>query len=167
MALHDEVHPMAETPGRAGLSPDERRTLTSVLDELVPPSADGRLPGAGELGLAGHVEAVLHRAPELRPIVARGLAALDAFARGRSARDFAALPRELRLEALNGLAATEPECLPSLVFHTYTGYYQERRVLEGLGLEARPPHPKGHALETGDLGLLEPVRRRGKLYRDC
>jgi hypothetical protein len=158
---------MDETTQDAGLSPGERRTLTSVLDEIIPPSPDGRLPGAGELGLADHVEAVLRRAPELRPVVARGLAALDARARERGVRDFAALPREVRVEALNGLAATEPQCLPSLVFHTYTGYYQAARVLEGLGLEPRPPHPKGHALEAGDLGLLEPVRRRGKLYRDC
>jgi hypothetical protein len=138
-----------------------------VLDEIIPPSPDGRLPGAGELGLADHVEAVLRRAPELRPVVARGLAALDALAREHGARDFAALPRDARVEALHGLAATEPQCLPGLVFHTYTGYYQAARVLEGLGLEPRPPHPKGHVLEAGDLGLLEPVRRRGKLYREC
>jgi hypothetical protein len=159
---------MDETTRGAGLSPGERRTLAGVLDEIIPPSADGRLPGAGELGLADHVEAVLRRAPELRPVVARGLAALDARARGLGARDFAQLPREARVEALNGLSATEPECLPSLVFHAYTGYYQQPRVLEGLGLEPRPPHPKGHALEAGDPSLLEPVRRRGrKLYREC
>jgi hypothetical protein len=159
---------MDETVRGADLSPGERRTLASVLDEIIPPSADGRLPGAGELGLAGHLEAVLGRAPELRPVVARGLAALDEFARGRGARGFAELPREARVEALNGLAATEPQCLPSLVFHTYTGYYQQARVLAGLGLAPRPPHPEGHALEAGDPALLEPVRRRGKkLYREC
>ncbi len=148
-------------------TPDERRTLTSVLDEIIPPSPDGRLPGAGELGLADHVEAVVQRTPALRPVLARGLAALDELARGRGVRHFAALSREERVEALNGLAATEPECLPSLVFHTYTGYYQAGPVLVGLGLEPRPPHPQGHVVEPGDLSLLDPVRRRAKLYREC
>jgi hypothetical protein len=158
---------MDETTRGAGLSPDERRTLASVLDEIVPPSPDGRMPGAGELGLADHIEAVVQRAPELGPVVARGLAALDALARGRGAPHFAALPREERVTALRGLAESEPQCLASLVFHTYTGYYQTGRVLEGLGLEPRPPHPLGHVVEPGDLTLLEPVRRRAKLYRDC
>ena len=158
---------MAETPGRAGLSPDERRTLTSVLDEIIPPSPDGSLPGAGELGLADHVEGVLERTPELRPVLARGLAALDELARGRGAKNFAALPREQRVEALQGLAATQPQCLPTLVFHTYTGYYQAGRVLEALGLEARPPHPRGYVVEAGDPSLLDPVRRRAKMYREC
>jgi hypothetical protein len=46
-------------------------------------------------------------------------------------------------------------------------YYQAPRVVEALGLEARPPHPKGYEVELGDLTLLDEVRRRGKLYRDC
>ena len=29
----------------------EARTLASVLDQIIPPSEDGKLPGAGELGL--------------------------------------------------------------------------------------------------------------------
>jgi hypothetical protein len=156
---------MAETVAR--FSPDERRTLDSVLDEIIPPSPDGRLPGAGELGLAGHVEQVLARSPELVPLVAGGLAALDEVARGLGSPHFAALSGPQRVEALGGLAATQPQFLPSLVVHVYLGYYQAPRVLEGLGLEARPPFPRGHAVEPGDLSLLDPVRRRPKMYRDC
>jgi hypothetical protein len=49
----------------------------------------------------------------------------------------------------------------------YSAYYQHPRVLSGLGLEPRPPHPKGYALEQPDLdALLAPVRARAKLYRD-
>jgi hypothetical protein len=36
-----------------------------------------------------------------------------------------------------------------------------------LGLEARPPFPKGHTLEQGDWSLLDPVRSRPKLWRDA
>jgi hypothetical protein len=40
-------------------------------------------------------------------------------------------------------------------------------VLTALGLEARPPHPAGYAIEPNDLSLLDPVRRRAELYRRC
>ena len=45
-------------------------------------------------------------------------------------------------------------------------YYQNDDVLTAIGLEARPPFPKGYFLEEGDLTLLEPVFLRGKIYRD-
>ena len=40
-------------------SEDERRALSSVLDEIIPPSNDGRFPGAGELGL-GNVKCLIN-----------------------------------------------------------------------------------------------------------
>ncbi len=148
-----------------GLSPDETRTLTGVLDEIIPPSPDGRLPGAGALGLAAAIDAAMRRTPDLRPAVVQGLAALAERAAGRGSPDFARLPGDVRLELLDELAATQPAFLPGLVFHTYVGYYQDPRVLQRLGMEPRPPHPQGYELETGDLGLLESVRRRPPMYR--
>jgi hypothetical protein len=158
---------VAEGASGAGFSDEERRALARVLDEIIPPSPDARLPGAGELGLAGHLEGVARRTPEFRALVARTLAALNEIARSRGSAGFVALSGEGRGEALRELEAGAPELLPGLVFHTYTGYYQAARVVEALGLEARPPHPRGHSLEPGDLSLLEAVRRRPKLYRDC
>ena len=35
-------------------------------------------------------------------------------------------------------------------------YYRDDRVMVSLGLEARPPFPKGHVLEQGDWSLLRP-----------
>jgi hypothetical protein len=54
----------------------------------------------------------------------------------------------------------------SLTFPLYIAYYQHPRVLEALGREARPPHPEGYEIEPFDPSLLEPVRRRPKLYRE-
>jgi len=53
-----------------------------------------------------------------------------------------------------------------LMFHAYIGYYQHPRVIEGLDLPPRPPHPKGYEMAPNDLSLLEPVRKRGKAYRE-
>jgi hypothetical protein len=39
-------------------------------------------------------------------------------------------------------------------------------VLEALGIEGRPPHPKGYTIEPTDWSLLDPVRRRSRRYRE-
>ena len=44
-------------------------------------------------------------------------------------------------------------------------YYREDRVVRSLGLEPRPPYPKGHVLEDGDWSLLDPVRVRPPMWR--
>jgi hypothetical protein len=144
-------------------SPDTLRSLACVLDEIIPPGGAERLPGAGELGLARRIAAI----PELSEVLAQGLAGLDERARARGARGFAGLPAEQRREVLNELAAAQPAFLPGLIFQTYVGYYQDPRVLEGLGLEPRPPHPLGYTLEPSDLDdLLADVRQRRGLYRE-
>ena len=156
---------MSEDTSGLGFSPDEIRLLTSVLDEIIPPSDDGRFPGAGALGLAGFVEQTLQKTPELRPVIVQGLSALEDLAGNRGSRGFTALSRQDKLDALNELATTQPAFLPSLILQTYAGYYQNGRVVEALGLEPRPPHPEGYDLEPGDLTLLDTVRRRPASYR--
>jgi hypothetical protein len=147
------------------LSAAQRNALASVLDAIIPPSADGRMPGAGEIGLAPAVE---ERLGAMVAFTARGLDALDAIARERGATAFAALAATERAEVLKAHAAADAGFLPGLVFQAYSAYYQHPRVLEGLGLEPRPPHPKGYALEQPDLdALLAPVRARAKLYREA
>jgi hypothetical protein len=46
-------------------------------------------------------------------------------------------------------------------------YYRDDRVIRSLGLEPRPPFPKGHTLEQGDWSLLDPVRARPRMWRDA
>jgi len=55
--------------------------------------------------------------------------------------------------------------LADLALETVTCYYQDPRVLEAIGVEARPPAPQGYQVIAGDLRLLEPVRRRGEIWR--
>ncbi len=157
---------MSEDTSHPRFSDHEQRALSAVLDEIIPPSGDGRLPGAGELGLVRHIEQVLQQAPQVGPAITQGLSALDELARSRNAPEFAALSHQDKQEVLKQLVPTQPGFLPSLIFHTYVGYYQNGRVVEALGLEARPPFPKGHEMEPNDLTLLDPVRQRPKLYRE-
>ena len=147
-------------------SDEQRRTLTALLDEIVPPSEDGRLPGAGAIGLASRIDEALQDVPPMRAMIEAGLAALDEAARRAGAADFASLAGAERLEAVDARSEPHPGVLPTLIFHTYTGYYLDPQVVEGLGLEARPPHPKGYEMEPNDLGLLDRVRDRGPFYRE-
>lgn len=145
---------------------DERRGLSALLDEIIPPSADGRMPGAGEVvteRLAGEVAA----RPDLLASVRSGLALLDRVARGEVGESFAALSREDRRRVIAQVVEAEPGLVPSLAFPTYVAYYEHPRVLVALGREPRPPHPGGYEIEPFDPSLLENVRRRARLYREC
>jgi hypothetical protein len=148
-------------------SASEKRALASVLDAIIPPSADGKLPGAGELGLADHIAQALGQAPETTQTIVQGLSAIDDLARRRNAPAFVALSAPDRQEVLRAHATADGGFLPTLIFYTYTSYYRHPRVVEALGLEPRAPHPKGYEMTQNDLSLLAPVRRRSKLYREC
>jgi hypothetical protein len=101
------------------------------------------------------------------PFVTQGMDALEKLARGRGAEGFARLEKSDRVAVLNEVSQTELAFVPSLVFATYVAYYQAPRVLEALGREPRPPHPVGYEMEPFDERLLEQVRRRAKMYREC
>ena len=148
-------------------TPDEERMLTSLLDAIIPGTADGRLPGAGALGLVRHIARMVEQTPMLRPVVAYGLSTLDELSRKRIAGGWNALPPTEQTAVLAQFTAEDQFFLPAFLFIAYSGYYTAPRVVEALGLEARPPHPAGYAMESDDLSLLDPVRRRGKMYRDA
>jgi hypothetical protein len=148
-------------------SPDQETLLEGLLDAIIPPSRDRRLPGAGELGLTDHIARTVGQTPMLRPVVEYGLSALAELAGKRSPHGWTALSREERTQVLEEFAATDQFFLPAFLFLVYSGYYQHERVVEALGLEARAPHPTGYTMEAIDLTLLDAVRRRGKMYRDA
>jgi hypothetical protein len=152
-----------DTPG---FSADDERMLTSLLDAIIPASRDGRLPAAGTLDLTAHIARSVERTPMLRPVVDYGLSTLADLARKRNPGGWAALSQDERTAVLEEFTAADQFFLPAFLFLAYSGYYTDPRVVEALGLEARPPHPEGYAMEADDLSLLEPVRRRGKMYRD-
>ena len=111
------------------------------------------------------LEETLGGIPGILEMIGRGLAALDDLACPRNADGFAALPRAERRELLERLAAAEDCFPPALVLHVLGAYYQHPRVLSALGLDPRPPHPDGYRMAPDDLALLEPVRRRPRMYR--
>jgi hypothetical protein len=150
-------------PGSA-LTPSQQAILHAVLNLIVPPSADGRMPGAAEVGVPAYLVA---EAADALPALRDELALLEQRAQARHARGFAALGQGERQGLVEELRARDPAFMSRLAMETLACYYQHDRVLDGLGVEARPPYPKGYQLAPGDLSLLAPVRARGKIYRDA
>lgn len=138
--------------------------VTSILDRVVPP--EGEKPGAGQLGVAEYLDRVVAASARLKKLFTRGLAQIEITSHGQHSREFSDLPAEQRDAVLSEVESAEPEFFEALVRQTYNGYYTDSRVLELLGLEARPPQPQGYDVPPGDLSLLENVKRRGKVYRD-
>jgi hypothetical protein len=120
------------------------------------------MPGAGAAGVATHVEGVLRTLPDLHAMVVEGLSELDTQARLQHDRPFV----ELGAAEQAALVALQPFSY-ALVPHAYVGYYQQDAVLSAIGVEPRPPHPKGYDVPESDLSLLAPVRERGARYRKC
>lgn len=161
---------MSDTTTQSPLDAEQRQLLDALLDCLVPPHAG--VPGAGEAGVASAVEADARNDGEFATTLARGLDALDRRAREGGIGDtqgggFLALAPEARLALLKEFSEAEPGFLPGILPRTYLAYYMDRNVLKALGLADRPPHPEGHPVEPNDLSLLEAVRERGKIYREC
>jgi hypothetical protein len=105
--------------------------------------------------------------PALEQLLAHGLAALDDMARRSGAAGFAALAPTARTAALRDIERAEPMFVPTLLTLACVGYYSAGPVVAALKGSARPPHPVGYELESDDLSLLDPVRARGTLYREC
>lgn len=145
-------------PGAGLLTESERAALAAVLDELLPASKDGRLPSAGEIELAVHVEVLMSRIPAVAPVIVEGL---------RAAGEIAAAPARERVALIEGIEQRDPSFFLALLFLAYSSYYQHPRVIAALGLEPRPPHPQGYTMNPLDLTLLDPVRRRPAMWRQA
>jgi hypothetical protein len=157
---------MLDEEDQPSFTEQQQRSLAALLDEIIPPRADGKLPGAGELGVVAYVEKALRQMPVLKPAIVQGLGVLEDASRRRRSDSFAALTKQARLDVLGEIQTLDADFVPTLTFLAFAGYYHDGRVVETLGIEPRPPHPAGYEMPPNDLSLLDQVRRRGKMYRD-
>lgn len=141
----------------------QRATLALVLDLIVPASADGRFPSAADVGVPAYLA---NEAPDAVAPLCSELDELDACAQRESGAAFAALAAVDRQALVDALRAADPRFMRRLAIETVTCYYQDDRVMTAIGLEPRPPFPKGYQVVSGDLSLLDPVRRRGQVWRE-
>ena len=140
------------------LTPEQRDDLRLAAGVMIPASDEFDVPGADDPAIQADMLATLGRdaarvreaLEELARLAGAPLAELDPARREAVALQW----REAGGEAGATLSRVILQC-----------YYRDDRVLRSLGLEARPPYPKGHVLEDGDWSLLDPVRARAPFWR--
>ena len=152
-----------ETP--AFFAAAQRELLISVLNCVIP--AAGAFPGAGDLGVVGYIDRVVGQSAALKRLFAQGLVQITLASQAQYAQPFTALLEGQRDAVLRHVEATAPQFFEALVTHTYSGYYSHPTVVRLLGMEGRPPQPRGYHLEPLDLSLLDNVKQRQPIYRQA
>ena len=143
---------------------DQTLTETQIADlrclagMIIPASAKYGVPGADDETIISDIVNSIGRD---RNDVRAALARLRTLAGG----PFAAVDPAHRGEVAAKLRAEGGTPVGVLTRIVLLCYYRDDRVMLSLGLEARPPFPKGHVLEQGDWSLLDPVRARPPFWR--
>ena len=147
------------------LSTAQRDLLAAVVDRIIPPGIG--VPGAGEVGVAEHVEGIAGVSPQSRVLLTNCLKAIET-ASGRShSKEFVDLSDREKTEVLKGVESKHAEVFAVLLRETYSGYYSNPEVLRAKELPLAAPQPAGYEVEPFDTALLDGVRKRGKAYRDA
>jgi Gluconate 2-dehydrogenase subunit 3 len=141
---------------------DQHKQMLEILFDMMIPAQDN-LPGAADPGISARA---LHGLGEDGPVVVHGLSALEALSSDRFQQPFTTLGIADRQVLIEAFKQMQPGFIQLMQLHVVSSYYQDDRVVTALGLEARPPHPGGYTMEEGNWTLLDPVRDRGRFYRD-
>ena len=135
----------------------ERELLACIVEFIIPCAPDQNLPGAGDLAI---LEDIVTIGKNDLPSLKKAISEFDTLASGLTEN----LNDAAKAEVINSYRL---QCSRSALFLqtiTATAYYRDARVLEHIGVEARPPFPKGYHVEQSDLTLLDPVRKRGPIF---
>lgn len=134
--------------------------MQAFLDLVIPPSRDGKRPGAGSLGLASNLAGAIGADDRLAQVVTAGLRAVREAATARDRGGLPELSPEDGREVIDSALVEHPFLMMGVARYLYLDYYQHPRVLEALGEPARPPFPEGYEVEPTDQRLMEALRGR-------
>ena len=145
------------------LNDEQTKSLTPLLNCIVPPDADSGMPGAGELDFIGYVNEF---APEAVAGIRSELDELNTAATEEAGSSFGELPGADQATVLEILRHRNVRFGRAIVVQAMACYYQDDRVVALLG-EQSPPFPEGNTVHPGDLTLLDPVKAGGRRYREA
>ena len=140
------------------LSADEIADFRCLAGFIIPASEKYDVPGADDDTIFADILASIGRDIDH---VRGALASLRALAHG----PFDALDAARRAQVAAALRKQGGSDVLVLTRLVLLCYYRDDRVMISLGLEPRPPFPKGHEIEQGDWSLLDPVRSRKPFWR--
>ena len=111
------------------LDPLRAQTLSSWVARVIP--GDDTWPSADELDTVTYIDAVIHKAPSLRPVVLSGIDAVDRAARAHYGRGFVALAEAEQVHILRETeSSVAPEAFSVVLELSYEAYYRAPRVQE-------------------------------------
>ena len=148
----------------APLSQSEQRDVDLVLEMIIPANTERTLPSAAEVGVVPFIQ---QWDTDYFDTLKRELQTLNDSSQRELGVTFATADASSRWSVVNLLREQDRGFMRRLAVSAASAYYMDDRVMEALGLEARAPYPKGYEVPSGDLSLLEPVKQRGKYYRDA
>ena len=140
------------------LTPVQADDLRVIAGVIIPASEEFDVPGADDPTIQADIVATLGRD------AAFVADALDMLARIAGAPLVGLDPPQRETVAVE-FRANGGATVATLTRVVLQCYYRDDRVVRSLGLEPRPPYPKGHVLEDGDWLLLDPVRARPRFWR--
>ena len=140
------------------LTPAQSDDLRAIAAVIIPASGEFDVPGADDPAIQADMVATLGRDTGLVR------EALDELARLAGLPLASLEPTRCEVVALE-LRAKGGAAVAALTRVVLQCYYRDDRVVRSLGLEPRPPYPKGHVLEDGDWSLLDAVRARSPMWR--
>jgi hypothetical protein len=130
--------------------------LRRLVGRVIPASSEYVVPGADdEVIFADIVQTLGRHAAVVRSM----LATLDA-------GELRTAPSARVDETIQILLGSPEPAMGEVVSVVAQCYYRDDRVMRSLGMEPRPPFPKGFEVEQGDWSLLDPVRARPRIWRD-
>lgn len=144
------------------LTDTQRRSLDQLCDLMIPASKDGVMPAASSLGLFNDLNALT----ELQiQTLQNGLDALDEHSTGQLSTPFSDLAVPEANRVVDAVRPAQRGFFQLFTVQNVARYFEHDTVLPLIGLEARPPWPKGNQVEQGDWSLLDAVRQREPFYR--
>jgi gluconate 2-dehydrogenase subunit 3-like protein len=138
------------------------RLVHVLVDVLLPGDEDAALPAASEVGVNDALQSALETADGLayHRVVSRIARELG------GAHEFIRATPDQRIAVLQAVEKEMPGELRRLVVFALEAYYQSDPVIVAMGWRTEPPQPLGHEVDPLEESLLEPVRKRGPLWRE-
>jgi hypothetical protein len=140
----------------------EKRTLSALAEAIIPASDEYAVPGAADPAIFADI---LSDAQRHREQLGGALAALDALAQEKHGAGFAELDAGPRGEIAEAFRTAHSDDALLIANLTAQCYYRDDRVMISIGMEPRPPYPKGYEVGQGDWSLLDPVKKFNEIYR--
>ena len=140
----------------------QEATLRRIVGMIIPASEQYGVPGADDEQI---FRDILVTARDHADLLKTAVADLDDLAQRRHDDSFRALDAADQVTLVDDFRAANAGFARTLASITAQCYYRDDRVMQSLGMEARPPFPQGYEVPEGDWSMLDPVRARGSIYK--